>query len=139
MSHRQHKLVARRLVKKATCQGRDQKVVTKNQETNKPYYLFGQNTTLDNNVQLAICRQVFMSLSYGRIGHFLRLYHDLEISSGEMARVIQQKKIPWFPNYQKLLKTIDDSPSLRAEETPRKIQSLKSGWLRLVTNFIIVF
>ena len=111
-----HKLITEYQVEKGVCQQCGQPQVAGN------YNLRGQRVRLGDNVKLLICTLVSQGLTYNKIIELLKILYNLQVSSGEITRILKVKAEKWQGASQGLLADVKASPYCSMDETPWSIR-----------------
>ena len=91
----------------------------------KNYDLSGQKVRLGRNAKLLIVDLITqIGLSYAKTTRLLHSLYGLQVSSGEIASILQQTHLRWLPHYNDFKSQIRASPFLHMDETSWPIQSL---------------
>lgn len=128
----QAKLVTQQIVAKGKCQVCKKKVVAAN------YDLGGQRVRLGQNVRLLVIDLIARAgLSYAKVTQLIKTLYGLEISTGEIAKIMMKTHLNWLPEYFNLQAQIRASPALHIDETSWPIQAINrygQAWVMSAEN-----
>lgn len=119
------KLVIKQLIASGICSRCQKRIIAKD-ENGKSHILSGQTVRLGDNARLLVCHLISSGLSYSQIRQLFHDLYQLEISSGEISRIIKDKHQKWSQAYFSLRSRIRAGPSLHIDETSWPIQSLNN-------------
>jgi len=102
----------------------------KTKKTANDFDLGGSHVRLGLNIRLLICSLITKDgLSYDQVISLVSNLYQMDISSGEITRILTRQHEKWLSDYQRLKDTIRQSKAIHLDETSWKLQEEKSGYL----------
>lgn len=107
----------------------------KQKKTANDFDLGGSHVRLGRNIRLLISSLITKDgLSYDQVISLVSNLYQMDISSGEITRILTRQHERWLKDYERLKDTIRQSKAIHLDETPWKLQEEKLGYLWVMAD-----